>query len=221
VRPRIGITCDYERLRDSRGSESGRYFCAEEYVSAVDAAGGQPVLLSYAGAVDVDGLVITGGAFDIPPEHYGQAPAPELGPQKPARSQFEAELIRHALATRTPLLGVCGGMQLLNVVCGGTLHQHIEGHEQVGPTTEASHKVTLQHVLAALYAEQPLEVNSTHHQAVNRLGRDLRISAVAPDGIIEGIEHTACFAIGVQWHPERLANGLSVYRALVAAAREK
>jgi putative glutamine amidotransferase len=231
-RPRIGLTLDHDDAR--RVYELGR-----AYVDAVLAAGGIPVLLpherSAAGAylALLDALVVTGGAFDVPPELYGEAPRPACGPTRPERTLFEKDLLEAALAQRLPVLGVCGGMQLLNVVRGGTLHQDlradlgIEGHEQPPPKDVPSHDVEVAAgtQLAAVLGAGRLPVNSTHHQAVRDAGAGVLVSARAPDGVVEAIEVLDLpFALGVQWHPEAVLahepRHAALYRALVDAARD-
>ena len=231
-RPRIGLTLDADEGR-------GRYELARSYVDAVLAAGGLPILLPHAVEAAatylalLDGLVVTGGAFDVPPELYGEARRPECGPAKPARTAFEKDLLEAALAARFPVLGVCGGMQLLNVVRGGTLHQDlasgagIPGHEQPPPKDAPSHAVLVVAgtLLAALVGPGELRVNSTHHQAVKDAGQGVLVSARAPDGVVEAIELPDLpFALGVQWHPEAVLRHeprhAALYRALVAAARD-
>jgi putative glutamine amidotransferase len=229
-RPRIGVTLDAD---DDRGS----YLLKASYVDAVLAAGGLPILLPHAPEAAaaylalLDGLVVTGGAFDVPPDLYGEAPRRACGPTKPARTAFEKELLAAALAARLPVLGVCGGMQLLNVVQGGTLYQDLvadaglSGHEQPAPKDVPSHeaRVTPGTQLAALVGPAPLPVNSTHHQAVRDPGAGVLVSARAPDGVIEAIELPDLpFALGVQWHPEACLRHeprhAALYRGLVQAA---
>ena len=216
----------------------GRNFQLDRaYADAIVAAGGLPLVAPYGAPVAelldlACGVVITGGAFDIPPSAYGAERAPACGPLKEERTRFEWELLEAALARRLPVLGVCGGMQLLNVVLGGTLVQDIPTeipgalpHEQKNPKDEPSHAIRIEEgSLLARAAGRTGEtrVNSTHHQAVARLGRRLRASAVAPDGVVEAIEGEEGFVLGVQWHPERLLASepwnLGVYEALVRAA---
>lgn len=229
-RPRIGITLD----ADAAGR---RYELPRGYVEAVLDAGGLPILLPH--AVDVagaylallDGLVVSGGDFDVPPELYGEARRPGCGPSRPERTRFEKDLLEAALAARLPVLGVCGGMQLLDVVRGGTLWQDLpgeaglRGHEQPAPKDVPSHEVTIAPgtQLAALSGAGPLMVNSTHHQAVREPGPGVLVSARAPDGVVEAIELPDLpFALGVQWHPEATRDDprhAAIYRGLVDAAR--
>jgi putative glutamine amidotransferase len=232
TRPRIGLTLDAD--------EPGRrYELRTSYVDAVLDAGGLPILLPHApGAAAaylalLEGLVVTGGAFDVPPELYGEARRPGCGPTKPDRTAFEKDLLEAALAARLPVLGVCGGMQLMNVVRGGTLFQDLaadaglSGHEQPAPKDVPSHEAVVAEGthLAALVGAGPLPVNSTHHQAVKDPGHGVLVSARAPDGVVEAIELPDLpFALGVQWHPEAVLRHdrrqLALYGGLVQAARD-
>jgi putative glutamine amidotransferase len=231
-RPRIGLTLDV-------GEEGAAYRLPRAYADAVAAAGGLPLPLTHelglAGALLelCDGLVVTGGAFDVPPELYGEPRRPGCGPTRPERTAFELEVLKLALARDLPLLGVCGGMQLLAVARGGTLYQDLAtdlglgGHEQPAPKDKPSHAVRIEagSRLAALVGASPLLVNSTHHQAVRDPGAGVTISARAEDGLVEAIELTGRrFALGVQWHPESAARHeprhAALYAGLVSAARE-
>lgn len=231
-RPRIGLTLDADEAR-------GRYELPAAYVEAVLRAGGLPILLPHAKDAAaaylalLDGLVVTGGAFDVPPELYGEERREACGPTKPERTAFERDLLEAALAARLPVLGVCGGMQLLAVVRGGRLWQDlpadtgIGGHEQPAPKDVPSHEVAIvaRTQLAALVGPAPLRVNSTHHQAVREPGLGVLVSARAPDGVVEAIELPDLpFAIGVQWHPEAVARHEprheAIYDGLVRAARD-
>jgi putative glutamine amidotransferase len=180
-----------------------------------------------------DGLLVAGGDFDIEPERYGEARRPGCGPSRPGRTAFEAALAGAALDAGIPVLGICGGMQLLNVVRGGTLFQHLPddlgvSHEQPPPKDVPSHEVRVVpgSLLARLCGEDPLPVNSTHHQAVSRPGSGVLVSARAGDGVVEAIELPDLpFALGVQWHPETLAASSrrqsAILGGLVSAARER
>ena len=209
------------------------------YARAVEAAGGLPVVLAPIdpGAVDallsrLSGLCLPGGP-DLHPQWYGDAPHPELGPTEPELDAFELALARRADALGMPILAICRGAQLLNVARGGTLHQHLPGrpvplevaHRQAAPPERASHAVEVEggSLLAIWTGAGRLEVNSFHHQAVRRLGADLRAVAWAPDGVVEAIEAPdRPFVLGVQWHAEGLVGRPeqeSLFTAFVEAAR--
>ncbi|UGY90476.1 gamma-glutamyl-gamma-aminobutyrate hydrolase family protein [Streptomyces gobiensis] len=167
----------------------------------------------------LDGLVIAGGP-DVEPVRYGAVPEPRTGPPARERDAWELALIESALAAGLPLLGVCRGMQLLNVALGGTLVQHLDGHS--GPpgvfdthTVKPVPGTLLDGVLA-----EPVTVRTYHHQSVDRLGRGLTASAYAADGTVEAVELPGAdgFVLGVQWHPEA-DDDVRVMRALTAAAR--
>ncbi|SMF23700.1 gamma-glutamyl-gamma-aminobutyrate hydrolase family protein [Streptomyces sp. Amel2xC10] len=165
----------------------------------------------------LDGLVVAGGP-DVEPVHYGAERDPRTGPPARERDAWELALIDAALAADMPLLGVCRGMQLLNVALGGTLTQHVDGHvETVG--VFGHHPV--KPVPGTLYAEavpEESDVPTYHHQAVDRLGSGLLASAHAADGTVEAIERPAAgWVLGVQWHPE-MGRDLRVMQALVRAA---
>jgi len=235
----IGITCGSDTLVDRHGVSVIRHVLAATYAQAVAKAGGLPVLLSpqapetaEALVSRLDGVVFSGGDFDVPPSYYGQETEPLCGRQDLARSGFERALLHVALARKVPVLGVCGGMQLLNVVCGGTLFQDRSlrpetlAHEQNHDARQPDHDVAIVagSRLAKILSLATAKVNSTHHQMLDRVAEGLVVSARAPDGVVEGIELTGNpFALGVQWHPERLTanDQLGIYRALVEAASSR
>ncbi|CAM5502931.1 Gamma-glutamyl-gamma-aminobutyrate hydrolase OS=Streptomyces gougerotii OX=53448 GN=GCM10010227_35480 PE=4 SV=1 [Streptomyces diastaticus subsp. diastaticus] len=194
------------------------------YPALVRAAGGLVAMLppdapERAGAVvaRVDGLVIAGGP-DVEPARYGAERDPRTGPPAPARDAWELALIDAALSLGTPLLGICRGMQLLNVALGGTLVQHLDGHTG-GTGVFGSHPV--KPVPGSRYAAAVPEesvVPAYHHQCVDELGRGLSVSAQADDGTVEAIETAGePWVLGVQWHPE-MGEDTRVMRALVEAA---
>ncbi|MFJ3233143.1 gamma-glutamyl-gamma-aminobutyrate hydrolase family protein [Streptomyces sp. NPDC086787] len=224
-RPLIGISTYLESRARWGVWELPAALLPVGYPRLVQQAGGLAAMLppdgpeSAAAAVArLDGLVIAGGP-DVEPVHYGAERDPRTGPPAAERDAWELALIDAALAVGTPLLGICRGMQLLNVALGGTLAQHIDGHtEAVG--TFGRHPV--KPVPGTLYERAVPEetaVPTYHHQAVDRLGSGLVASAHAGDGTVEAIELPTAtgWVLGVQWHPE-MGEDLRVMRELVAAA---
>lgn len=223
--PLIGITADLSS-RDSRASKlykEATLFLSQRYCRAVEVAGGLPLLLSPMLSKSsarrilhrLDGLLISGGHFDIHPRYYGEKPVRALGEVKPERTEFELELANLALARDLPLLGICGGAQAINVALGGSLYQDIATqlpdaaeHEMSDKKTSGGHAIMVKAGtrLHRILGRDIVEVNTTHHQAVKRPGKDLIVNATAGDGVIEGIESPRhSFVLGVQWHPEALA----------------
>ncbi len=221
-----------------------KYELRAAYADAIIRAGGLPWILPYtedrscieASVERVSGLLLTGGAFDVPPDFYGEEPKEGLGALKPLRTHFEMAILRLILQRRLPVLGICGGMQLINVAYGGSLYQDLahelpsaKGHEQKHDRSQPQHPVDVKErsiLGAAVGGGGQLMVNSTHHQAVNRIGPGLTVSATAPDGVIEAIEAAPdVFVVGVQWHPELLIDtvppNLALFRAFVSRARDK
>jgi putative glutamine amidotransferase len=234
-RPVIGLTLDYEQ--GGGFSNLPWYAIRENYCGAVARAGGLPVLLPHepeeaeAYLDAIDGLVVTGGAFDVDPALFGAGSRHKTVTTKDRRTEFELDVTRGALERDMPLLGICGGQQLLNVALGGTLVQHIPDevagalpHEQGNPRDEAGHLVrvapgTLLHRITGM---DEMPVNSSHHQAVKDVAPGLIADARAPDGVVEGIEDPRRrFCLGVQWHPEyAISRGdEAIMAAFVRAAR--
>ncbi len=208
----------------------------DAYVRAVQSAGGVPVILPNTDAspeaIDrylesLDALLLPGGA-DIPPSEYGEAPHPTVEILDDRRLEFEKRLGRAWIdRTDKPLLGICLGSQWINVLHGGSLIQDIPSETGVNHR-DTRHPVAIEtdSRLGRIYGESGFEVNSWHHQAVRALGRDLRVAARSPDGIIEATETTDAsrFLIGVQWHPEKMPDDprqAKLLRAFVAAAAER
>ena len=215
-RPRIGLSLDAEP--PGGFSSLPWYAIRQNYFEAVVRAGGLPLALPHEPELaedylaTLDGLIVTGGAFDLDPSLYGATERHPTVTTKERRTAFEFAITRAALARDLPVLGICGGQQLLNVALGGDLIQHIPdavpgalAHEQPGPRTEAGHAVRIERGtrLHGIVGIDQAPVNSAHHQAASTVGPGVVVSARAPDGVIEGIEAPAYrFCIGVQWHPE-------------------
>jgi len=234
-RPVVGITLDAE---PPGGYSAYPWYALRcNYADAVAAAGGLPLPLPHhaplaAEFLDlIDALVITGGAFDVDPALYGQGITHPTVALRQGRTAAEHALLAGALARDMPILGICGGEQLLAVALGGTLIQHIPDavpgaleHEQKTPRDEPGHSIAIRPgtLLARITGAERMAVNSAHHQAVLDPGRGVTINASAPDGIIEGIEDSSRrFCLGVQWHPEfHIDPGdARIFSALIEAAR--
>jgi putative glutamine amidotransferase len=234
-RPIIGVTLDSEE--PGGYSKLPWYALRQNYSEAVVRAGGLPILLPHetsqvpAYLEAIDGLIVTGGAFDVDPSLFGEAERHPTVKLKAQRTDFEWKITERAIERDLPVFGICGGQQLLNVVLGGTLIQHIPDelpkalpHEQPNPRTEPGHKVSLVPgtLLHRICGTAELAVNSAHHQAAKATGPGVVVNARAEDGVIEGIEDPRRrFCLGVQWHPEySISSGdQKLFDAFVAACR--
>ena len=235
--PLIGITADSSGLEQT-GPTTNRepiFSLARRYCDAIQNAGGLPVIIPHSPSRTqighllqrVDGLLISGGDFDIDPSHYGEQPVANLGKIKPQRTFTEMESITLGLRRDLPILGICGGAQAINVVLGGSLYQDIatqlpnaQNHQQGGRRDSNGHMIDLPRgtLLRKIFNCQTLKVNTTHHQAIRELGKHLVINATALDGLIEGIESTKhSFVLGVQWHPEVLAQNNAMQRKIFSS----
>jgi putative glutamine amidotransferase len=235
TQPVIGLTLDSEE--PGGYSKFPWYAVRENYCGAVTRAGGLPILLPHepeqaAAYLDrIDGLIVTGGAFDVDPSLFGATRRHATVKTKGRRTAFEAAMTRGALERDMPVLGICGGQQLLNVILGGTLIQHIPdevgaalAHEQPNPRDEPGHSVRVETgtLLHRICGVAELAVNSAHHQAAKAVGPGIVVNAVAEDGVIEGIEDPGRrFCLGVQWHPEfSISVGdAKIFDAFIAACR--
>jgi len=232
--PLIGLTLDAEQ--PGGYSKYPWYALRQNYTAAIAAAGGLAVALPHdPGLADayldhLDALIVTGGAFDVDPAMYGDTSRHSTVELKENRTLAELALLQAALARNMPILGICGGEQLLAVALGGTLIQHIPDtipnalpHEQTTSHYEPGHAVKIlpDTLLHKITGSGTMQVNTSHHQAVRDPGRST-INATAPDGVIEGIEDPSQrFCLGVQWHPEYLIDegDKRLFEALVAAAK--
>ena len=235
MRPVVGVV-GFEMELDLDGYREPCHLALADFSLALEAAGGTPVVLTPATpperCLQVVHALVLGGGRDVSPSLYGEEPRPPTRATDPERDRFEVALVREALSRGIPLLGVCRGMQVINVATGGSLCQHLP--EKVGSSIDhlpggdddfIAHTVALRagSLLERALGPGEVEVNSLHHQGVERLGRGVLATATAPDGLVEGIEVAGHgWAVGVQWHPElmwrRFPRQLSLFRLLVQAA---
>ena len=213
-KPLVGISDNY--------GEEGWHNLKTEYVSALADAGALPVIVPFSLDADVlaatlsrlDALVLSGGG-DLAPETFGGDFSPYAHKPNLPRDHYDIMLYRLALAQRLPVLGICRGLQVINVACGGDIYQDLPHevnpamtrHSQQAPKCQGVHGITFDadSRTARLMPQLQFMCNSFHHQAIKQLGDDLRITATSDDGVIEGIEHISADVIAVQYHPERMA----------------
>lgn len=242
-RPIIGIPAATYTDQDYLAAPTNRF--NGNYPAALAASGALPLVIPLNLPEEIlhdifgrlDGLCLPGGA-DVDPVHYGEARHPNLGQVDAARDVVELALARWALAADLPILGICRGIQLLNVAAGGSLHQHIpaqlpEAHKHDYRPAESAwerptHRVRVQEGsrLAQILGASEISTNSFHHQALNRVADGFRAVAWAEDGIVEGIEDASRrFVLAVQWHPEGMFSidpyARRVFQAFVAAAQQR
>lgn len=233
IRPLIGLTT---AQRPEPGGATSFVGMRETYIAAIADAGGLPVLVPPGADATLrstferlDGLLLPGGV-DIDPDRFGESPHARLETVETARDELELVLCRWALGEEKPLLGICRGIQVMNVAAGGTLWQDIPAqrpspidHRPINrglPRDHIAHEAIVEPgtLLARAVGSGPLPVNSWHHQAINAAGRGLVVTALAPDGVIEGVEMPGHrFALGVQFHPEDLYQGNERLRSLFVA----
>ncbi len=212
----------------------------QNYAEAIVQAGGLPYFvgnldpnLAEDYIAETRGLLLTGGA-DFDPESYGQDPDADLGRVDYERDAFELALYTAAKAKGIPVLGICRGIQAINIAEGGTLHQHVPAagatvqHEQQNKNGTPSHKVVLEPncFLARAYGNFQIKTNSYHHQAINTLGENLKIVGRSSDGTVEAVEGTQQpFVLGVQWHPEmsfaKHPEHLAPFKLFMSAVKEE
>lgn len=222
----LRIAIPFAPARDERERRKQQY-----YLNAVRTAGGEPVVLSTLeparrtreAASQMEGILLPGSPADVDPRRYHARRQPQCASPDPAREQADYSLLEVGYRERKPVLAICYGVQILNVFRGGTLIQHIDGHE-----SGRKHRVhcAAGSLVAKLAGGMAATVNSYHHQAVKRAGRELRVVAEARDGTIEALEggRPDHFVLGVQWHPERdfdsSAFSQAIFRKFIQAAAE-
>lgn len=236
MRPVIGVTPDFNAGdREDMGGKEPTYFLRARYIRAIEELGGVPLILPLVAdrsarrrlLANLDGLLLTGSGPDLAPSLYGERQRYPFRVMSSRRSDFELDIIKVAMRYDLPTLGICGGMQAMNVAFGGTLFQDIGTqtqdplpHRQVPPATRLSHAVSITpaSVLRRVIRRTRIEVNSSHHQSVKTVAPTLVASAAAPDGIIEAIESPRHrFFLGIQWHPEFLFDRYLIHRRLFEA----
>jgi len=238
-KPIIAISLDFQTDSDKYSySKFPWYALRTGYSDSVSEAGGTPILVPFDhNSIDdilnlADGILIPGGDWDIDPGFFGEKKKYDNVAINPTRTGFDLKFIEKILEKKMPFLGICYGMQLLNVYLGGTLIQDIPSdfetninHEQPHPKNAPWHDVILEkgsRLSKIADGQHTWEVNSTHHQAIGKTGKDLIVSARSPDGIIEAIEYNKHdFVIGVEWHPEYQTNKLDgkIFKAFIEAAK--
>jgi putative glutamine amidotransferase len=239
LRPRVGIP-----WRTSQEEVERNYPKIKNYEDAVRRAGGEPVLLPLSDPLErdralptLDGFVLPGSPADVDPAEYGAANGGLSAPADLAREAADRAVLEHAFAEQKPVLAICYGCQLLNVYLGGTLIQDLRSETHTSlphrkkdvvpePTDDPRHSASFEpgSQLAAIAGGNDGEVNSSHHQAIATPGKNLRVTAHASDGTVEGVEWSGDtnWIVGVQWHPERMFGDAAAERLFgdfVAASR--
>ena len=232
-KPVIGISID-TGVNNSY-SKFPWYAVRINYVNSIVNSNGIPLMLPSKPELAehyfnlIDGILLTGGDFDIDPRIYGEKKNKKVNHLDIPRTTFEMKMAKLALKKNKPILGICGGQQLLNVALNGSLIQHIEKtnikHEQIQPRNKSSHKVqiNLKSKLYKIVKKKEFQVNSAHHQAIKKVGNNLNINAIAEDGIIEGIEAANHrFFLGIQWHPEFFISNYDkkIFKAFIKACQK-
>lgn len=234
LKPLIGIGADIHVEPGRRD----RAFAYTTYAEAVRRAGAIPVIIppqpenAAAVVAELDGVLLAGG-FDCDPGLYGESPHSSIEPMDVRRQENDYALAAAARRQGVPALGICLGLQMMNVAAGGSLVQDIDSEIETGirhasdPENRARHDVRIEPgtKLASILRERELNVNSSHHQAIRNVGEGFRVTAHAPDGIVEGLEDpTHPFYIGVQWHPEDMRGekaASDLFGAFIEAARKR
>lgn len=239
MRPLIGIPCHAgqrpARPGENTGAERPIYYNNRSYIQAVESAGGVPILIPILTDLSglqvllprLDGLLLSGG-IDVDPRHYHEEPHPELGETNPQLDELELALARWALREKVPTLGICRGMQVLNVAFGGDLYQDLQAQYPGSlkhpnwdlPRNKIVHKVHVEanSLMAEVLKKHDLRVNSLHHQAARKPGNGVQLSGFAEDGVPEMLEVPGHpFMLGAQCHPEEIYSDEPAWQRLFGA----
>lgn len=240
-KPLIGINGDYRPTKADQKNAGALSWYNAGYFDSVTASGGVPMLLPpYASDEDLrrvlamlDGVVLSGCNFDLDPVRLGMERNPSTRTMPTRREDFDRRLCKLAVEMRVPILAIGSGMQLLNVICGGTLHQHLPEDVPRALHHRDPVELTLRHLIEIvpgtridrIYGPGEIRVNSQHHMAVDQIAPEFRVCATAPDGIIEAYESIDedWFCMGVQWHPENetaSALDMQIFEAFIEASQE-
>ncbi len=234
MRPRIAIPHPHSQKPEYNQRALPQYLCA------IEMSGGEPVPIDLALsnaditriAMTCDGVLLPGSPADVDPEKYGAVRDPETATADPQRDNADELLLQDAYNMRKPVLGICYGVQTLNVWRTGTLVQHVENHSQ-GRAVQRAHMVQLEpdsllaHILSPVWEAEEGWVNSSHHQAIENSGDGLHVVARSDDGVIEAVESTSPdhFVLGIQWHPERTfdeePSSRAIFERFLEAARQR
>ena len=241
MKPLIGITCNYDccgaanDVTHATANDQDWNYLAVDYVRAIEMAGGIPVMIPQYRNVDealtlltrLDGLVLSGGN-DIVPSFYHEEIRDCSGNFFPMRDELELRLAGEALRLKKPLLGICRGLQVMNVAFGGTMYQDLRENSAYGPHRITamprcfpSHTVHLRQgtLLREIFGQESIQTNSFHHQAVHTLPENATVCATTSDGLVEGVSYGGGhpFTLGVQWHPEMMQCHDTVQRRIFTA----
>lgn len=246
MKSKIGITVNYSNddkvgeITHLGGANQEWQLIANDYIKAVEKAGGLPILIPIYGNVEnighiidiLDGIIFSGGN-DIDPSYYNESTSEKAGDIVPKRDVQEFTLMELAKKKNIPILGICRGHQLLNISSGGSLYQDLETHDFENhfliesPMNEVAHGVNVEDnsICKEIFGSSEIKVNSYHHQSVNTLGKNLKVTVVDSKGVIEAIEldtDICDFALGVQWHPETLIehqHHLNIFKTFISSCK--